>query len=108
MFDGLNGLKFRTEQGVDHTITEEDGVIHDRWAQDCQAILDRNAEMAADNDGWGGKDKWCRRVASVPLVVLQDWENNGIDWKDENCAKEVMRRLSSNEYYKLRTANWQL
>lgn len=71
--------------------------------QDVEAILDRNKEMAAANAGWT-TDKSIMRVASIPIVVIEEWKNLGIDIHDENDAREVMRRLNSNEFYKLRNS----
>lgn len=96
------------EYGVTHTLTEEDGVYRDVWHQDVQSILDRNHEMAMENSGYN-HDKTFRRVASIPLTIIQDWKNEkGIDIHDAESAQQVMRLLNSNEYYKLRTAHWQL
>lgn len=75
--------------------------------QDVEAILDENHEMAMQNAGWS-KDKSLYRVARVPLVVIEDWRNLGVDFHAEEDAKEVMRRLGSNEYYKLRTSSGRL
>lgn len=72
--------------------------------QDVEGILDRNKELAALNAGWT-TDKSIMRVASIPIVVIEEWKNLGIDIHDENDAREVMRRLNSNEFYKLRNSS---
>lgn len=96
---------FQTSVGTTwHLRDNEDDTHTLAMEQDCQAILDQNAAMRGHNDGWSEDKSFCR-IASVPLVVLQDWANMGIDWRDENDAKQVIGKLMSNEYYKLRTGN---
>ncbi len=94
--------------GVRHEVVEEDGVVYDVSTQDCEAIFAQNAEMAAQGDGYT-QDRTFRRVATVPITVIQQIQNDtGINFHDEDCAKTVLKLLDSNEYYKLRTANFRL
>lgn len=90
-----------------HIRDNEDGTTTVGCEQDVSAILDHNHAMATEDDGWS-PDKTFRRVASIPFVVLEDWKNLGFDWRDPDGAKWVMNQLNSNEYYKLRTANFKV
>lgn len=72
--------------------------------QDVEAILDRNKQLANDGDGYS-KSRELRRVASIPLVVIEKWLNEeGINFFDPNCEAVIRRKLNSQEYQYLRTA----
>lgn len=104
-FDGFDITLPTNAAGMTwHLNDNEDGTWTVGAEQDCSAILDNNHQRASTSDGWT-PDKTFRHVASIPLVVLEDWKNMGVDWRDPDGAKEVITRLNSNEFYKLRTAN---
>ena len=44
-------------------------------SQDCQPILDRNAELRSQAQ----KSDWGRHVASIPCVILERWLNEELD-----------------------------
>lgn len=89
-----------------HFRENEDGSWSTVMSQNCTRILDHNGQLAS----YSGisPDKTFMRVASVPLVLLEDWKNLGIDHRDQDGAKRIMRMLGSNEYSKLRTSKERL
>lgn len=100
---------FTSEAGIRWYLRVDDnGDTHIGASQDPTAILEQNRAMASMDSGWSS-DKYMRRAASVPFGLITQWRNeDGIDFFDENCAKEVVRRLNSSEYYMLRSADWKL
>lgn len=97
---------FTTEAGLRWYLRQEGDETHIGCSQDPTLIIDQNRAMASANDGWN-HDKSMRRVGSIPFGLITQWQNeDGIDFYDENCAREVIRRLNSSEYYKLRSADW--
>jgi hypothetical protein len=84
---------------------DEAGVMHLEMRQrpvDVFGILDANGEAQAKDI----RRRDIQPFARVPLVVLQDWQNLGIRYHDANDAKEVMKRLASNDAYRLRTSQY--
>lgn len=79
-----------------------DKLIH-RTTQDVEPILDRNKAMQTAGDGYS-PTREMRRVASIPVAVAYQWLQEGVDFRDENCADEIRRRLNSPEWRHLRTA----
>lgn len=87
---------------------EEDGTVHIGSSHDIDPILDANAAIANHSDGWN-HDKTFRHIGRVPHGLIEQWSaEDGIDFYNENCAKEVIRRLNSSEYHKLRTSHWKV
>jgi len=74
-------------------------------SQDCTDIIDANRALANHDQGpWRGEGDEFRLVRRIPFNLITQWENElGIDFYDENAAKEVMSLLNSNEYSALRT-----
>jgi hypothetical protein len=73
--------------------------------QDCTPILDAN--KADFNSGLTGKTRlgWGRKVAEIPLVVVEMWKNKyGVDAFNKDHAQAVRKLLNSNEWAYLRTA----
>jgi hypothetical protein len=68
--------------------------------QDFTPIFEQNKRLATANDGYTDQDKWRRRVASVPFVLLQIWcKEDGLsfidvwrNWKRNPAYKAWMRR----------------
>lgn len=85
-----------------HVKFNDDGSVETVMSQNCTQILDLNQKLAAESGIT--KDKSMFRVASVPLVLLEDWKSIGIDHRDQDGAKKIMSMLGSNEYSKLRTS----
>jgi hypothetical protein len=74
---------------------------------DVAPILERNKAMATHNDGYS-KSREMRRVASIPLILLQKWKNEeGWDpWNtsDPDVQRKLALKLDDPEYQWLRTA----
>lgn len=86
---------------------DEDGggrLIHN-VVQDVAPILKRNKALQNCGDNGYGKSRDFRRVASIPLVVVDKWLREGVDIFNPDHAKEVKRRLNSSEWAHLRTAD---
>lgn len=87
-----------TRMHLDH-----DGLLVIERAQDCTPILDHNKALANDGDGYSS-DRTLRRVASIPLVVVEMWMNEGINIFDPNHADAIKRKLNDPDNLYLRTA----
>lgn len=85
-----------------HLRQNEDGSWDSVMSQNCTQILDLNQKMASESGIT--KDKSLFRVASVPLVLLEDWKNLGIDHRDQEGAARIMKMLGSSDYRNLRTS----
>lgn len=81
----------------------EDGKFVHKATQDVEPILDRNKRLASLNDGYT-PTREMRRAASIPIVILYQWMQEGVDYRDKNCWPEIRRRLNSPEWRHLRTA----
>ncbi len=94
----------------------EDGTTDYACYADVTPVLDRNQAMASTNDGWSVEgqqksDKLLRRAASVPWALIHKWKyEEGLDYfsQDPDVQKRIMRRLNSREWYKLRTAEFNI
>jgi len=92
-----------------HMRTEQGKLVVQR-TQDTTAYLEQNkAERNAAPD-WrpyasGRKDKALRKVASIPMIVVEQWMKEGINILDPSpeMQKKVAQKLNSNEYAYLRT-----
>jgi hypothetical protein len=83
---------------------EPDGTAVFRTTQDCEAVVERNIALQNDADrGWlpGGD---MRRVASIPMGVVMQWMQEGVDLFSGEQQDEIARRLNSSEWAFLRTA----
>ena len=66
--------------------------------------LDFNRDLYNSGDGYS-PSRDLRRVASIPLVIVEKWKNElGVDVFNKDHASAVRRLLNSNEYLYLRTA----
>lgn len=98
-----------TEDGVSSTFHyDPDG---DRstveTVQDVEPILENNKRLQTLNDGYTA-DRSMRRIASIPLVVVQQWmQEDGVNWlalpKDEK-AIYLRRKLNDPQWRYLRTS----
>jgi hypothetical protein len=79
--------------------------MHVRRSQDVEAILDENKRLASLNDGYSPSRDF-RRVASIPMTVIEQWMKEGINIFDRNCDEAIRRKLNSPEWRRLRTAWW--
>lgn len=86
---------------ISETWKAEQGKIVICREQDVQPYLEANRRRQRDfSRSKGG----LRMVANIPNVVVEKWMSEGVNIFDRNHAKEVQRRLNSNEYAYLRTS----
>jgi hypothetical protein len=71
--------------------------------QDVEPILEENKRLRALNDGYSPRRE-LRRVASIPLIVVEQWMQEGVNLFDPNCREAVRRKLNDPENLFLRTA----
>jgi hypothetical protein len=75
--------------------------------QDCSEIVKIN-EMTRLANGSGTSSFWKNRqyvkIASIPMVVLDQWEQQGIKFSDPNAWPVIKRMLNSGEFEGFRTA----
>lgn len=71
---------------------------------DVQPIIDNNKRLAADGDGYS-PSREMRRIASVPLVIVEKWRNElGVDLFNKDHLPAVRRLLNDPDYRFLRTS----
>ena len=85
-----------------------DGTITFETKQDVQGILEQNMREANDNANRKKEDTFGRKVASIPLNILNAWcKEWGITLqqlnKDPAYKARMMARLRDRDYLKLRT-----
>jgi len=78
--------------------------------QDTTAYLEANRAEFNEAPSWrpyasGRKDKAMRKVASIPLIVIEQWMREGLNFFDPSpeTQKKIAQKLNSNEYQHLRT-----
>jgi hypothetical protein len=80
-------------------------VIHQ--VQDVSEVKKIN-EMTRLANGSGTSSFWKKRewvkIASIPLVLLDEWRQQGLDFNDPNDWPIIKRMLNSSDYLSLRTA----
>ena len=81
----------------------EGTTYHVEKVQDVEPILDRNGRLRNLDDGFNA-DRSGRRIASVPIIVIEQWRKEGFDVFDPNNMQELKRRLNSSDWVKLRTS----
>lgn len=81
-------------------LADEEGNLTISKTQDISEIIERN-KIIADNP-WS-EDKSFKHVASVPLVVIQQWRKEGIDIYDKNDLPKIIAKLNSSEFDAFRT-----
>jgi hypothetical protein len=80
----------------------EQGKIVICRAQDFAGYLDQNRrEKAAFQRK---RNSNMRKVAEIPLIVVEQWLKMGINVFDKNDNRKVQQLLNSNEYEGLRTS----
>jgi|TARA_R100001530_G_scaffold101245_1_gene70382 hypothetical protein len=97
IIDGVSDVK--TE--IHH---EGDDIIVNR-VQAIGGILDANT-IDYNNYTAPTKDTAMKRVASIPMVIVEQWIKEGINVMNpsEKDKKRMWQKLNSNEFLKLRTA----
>jgi hypothetical protein len=99
-----------TTSDVSTVIKAEQGKLVVCRTQDTTGYLDQNkAEMNAA-PSWrpyasARKDRPLRKVASIPMIVIEQWMREGVNIFDPSpeMQKKIAAKLNSNEYAHLRT-----
>ena len=74
--------------------------VETKWHTDD--LLAMNRREASDN-GWA-KAGWGRKVASIPLGLLEKWHlEEGVKFGDRNARDVIRRKLNDSDYRDLRT-----
>lgn len=97
-----------TEIDINGLVTEfhsdaMDDAVTIRRVQDVQPILEANKRLYSQDDGYT-PSRDLKRVASIPLSVIEEWMKEGINIFDKNCAAAIRRKLNDPQYLYLRTA----
>jgi hypothetical protein len=73
--------------------------------QDCEPILEANKRDAlSGTDGWA-PDRQSRRVASIPVVLLECWSKKyGVSMADPAFNEIIRRKLNDKDWQFLRTS----
>lgn len=71
--------------------------------QDVEPILERNKRLRNEGRGFSESGD-LKRIASIPLVVVHQWLQEGVDVFNPDHTKEVERRLNSSDWAFLRTS----
>lgn len=90
---------FHYDEMEDKTVVQQ--------VQDVEPILENNKALQTFNDGYSPSREF-RRVASIPLVIAQQWmKEDGINWlalpRREKGAY-LRKKLSDPDYRFLRTS----
>ncbi len=71
---------------------------------DIEPVIDKNKRMANMNDGYSSKREW-RRIATIPLVVIELWKNTyGVNPLSRGNEKLLRRLLNDPDLRGLRTS----
>jgi len=91
----------KTKFNYDH---ETDNVIL-HSTQDVQPLLELNKKELNNDSMYGGvATSGMRKVASIPLIVIEKWKRElGIDIMDKNDMPKIKKLLNDPEYRWLRT-----
>lgn len=93
---------------IQRVVKNKDGTISIGTTQDVSSILEQNVYEATNNINKQNKDTFGRKVASIPLNMINAW------CKEWNCSMQqlmndpelkakMMARLRDRDYLKLRT-----
>ena len=98
------------------SVAAEQGELVTRWqydeptgatviqrVQDVEPILEANKAMFSEGDGYS-PSRDIKRVASIPMIVIEQWMKEGINIFDKNCREAVKRKLNDPANLFLRTA----
>lgn len=88
----------------------EQGKLVVKRTQDTTPYLEANQREYNEAPDWrpyasGKKDKCMRKVASIPMIVIEAWMKEGVNIFDPSpeMQKKIAAKLNSNEYRYLRT-----
>lgn len=93
---------------IQRVVKNKDGSVSIGTTQDVSSILEQNVYEANNNINKQNKDTFGRKVASIPLNMINAW------CKEWNCSMQqlmndpelkakMMARLRDRDYLKLRT-----
>jgi hypothetical protein len=78
--------------------------------QDVEGYLEQNKREMNEAPSWrpyasGTVDRPMRKVASIPMIVIESWMKEGVNIFDPSpeMQKKIAEKLNSNEYEYLRT-----
>ncbi len=98
----------RSSAGINWTMIDEGGPgLKFHATADVAPMLERNKAMATHNDGYS-KTREMRRVASIPLIILQLWKEEGWDpfnTSDPDVQRKLAAKLDDPDFKWLRTAD---
>jgi len=73
-------------------------------SQDIESILEHNKTQRNDNPTNGyTEDKSMQRVASIPLVVVEQWFKEGLNVFDKRQINKVLKKLDEYDNTYLKT-----
>lgn len=104
--DGLGAASAVAEQGPLVTrwqYDECDATGYVVRSQDVEPYLEANKTLYTADDGYS-PSRELRRVASIPLIIIEQWMKEGVNIFDNNCQAEIKRRLNDPANLFLRTA----
>lgn len=87
---------------IQETMKIEQGQLIVCRSQDVSKYLDRNRREC--NDFQARRNTTRRKVAEIPLIVVEKWLKMGVNIFDKNDNRKVQQLLNSNEYAYLRTS----
>lgn len=96
------GINWSMERVAETGNISQDYAIHSH--QEVDHVLDANKAMNTHNDGYS-KDRSMRRVASIPLALIQYWKQvEGWDAFDPEHGDKLVAKMNDPEWQHLRTA----
>lgn len=87
---------------IQETAKIEQGQLIICRSQDVSKYLDRNKRER--NDFVARRGALRRKVAEIPLIVVEKWMKMGVNIFNPDHNKKVQQLLNSNEYQYLRTS----
>ena len=88
-------------QRVTYDEAEDRMVVH--TFEDVVPLIKQNKALYGLNDGYSPDRSW-RRVASIPLILVHKWYQQGINIADPAAWPKIASALDSKEFEFLRTA----
>jgi GTP-sensing pleiotropic transcriptional regulator CodY len=91
--------EFKYDEGEDKIILKN--------TQDIEPLLKLNKQELNGDSMYGGvetKDKSMRKVASIPLIIIEKWKRElGVDVMNKDHMTKVKQLLNDPQYRYLRT-----
>ena len=107
-FSDPNAPIFRSHAGVDWYLKDTPEGIVVQGVQDVYDLLEVNKAMFNENAGWSKGEKFMRRAASIPAQLRLKWliEEGWDAYRADLYWDRLKKKLNSNEFRHLRTADW--